>query len=293
MLLLALASVIAWTIEMKALMTERHARLRAHLSDAIGSADTASSRADQLCHACVRLLGVDGAAISLTADGSMLGTLGASNALSRQLGELQFTFGEGPGVDAVRDGGPVQAENLASPGEQRWLAHTASALRLGVGALFALPIGIPGSYMGVLDLYRRAPGPLRGHALVGALIAAEMAMRPVLDLVSAEATTAQTEDDLRWDGLASLTWVDVYRAAGMVMGGRARRGVGKGTRARLCARPHCERRCAGDPRRSFAAAIRQQGPPQRGHRQRLMPWPSLSAAAAGSWPPADPIGANE
>jgi hypothetical protein len=172
-----------------------------------------------LCRACVRLLGVDGAAICLMVDGSMLGILGASNGLSRQLGELEFSFGEGPCVDAVRHGGPVQAENLANPGEQRWLAHTASALGLGVGALFALPIGIPGSYVGVLDLYRRAPGALRGHALVGALIAAEMAMGPLLDLVSAEAATAaQTEDDLRWDGLASLAWIDVYRAAGMVMG---------------------------------------------------------------------------
>ena len=52
--------------------------------------------ADRLCEACVGLLEVDAAALSLILDGANTGTLGASGAPARLYDELQFTFGEGP-----------------------------------------------------------------------------------------------------------------------------------------------------------------------------------------------------
>ena len=62
----------------------------------MSGAESARGAADKLCHACVELLEVDGASVSLTLDGSTQGTFGSSGDMSRQLDELQFTFGEGP-----------------------------------------------------------------------------------------------------------------------------------------------------------------------------------------------------
>src|SRR5271156_2284924 len=57
--------------------------------------------ADFLCEACVVLLDVDAAAISLVFDGANSGTLGSSGAPARMYDELQFTFGEGPCLESV------------------------------------------------------------------------------------------------------------------------------------------------------------------------------------------------
>jgi ANTAR domain len=179
--------------------------------------DPQMSTADRLCHACVDLLEVDGAAISLMVDGSSQGTFGSSDGLSRQLDEFQFTFGEGPCMDAVR-GGPVFAANIADVAETRWPAFVGSAVGLGVGAVFALPISLANSYVGALDLYRHKPGPLLGNSLLGGLMAADLAALPLLDMISAEAALAASgRDEPAWKQLAALARVEVYQATGMVM----------------------------------------------------------------------------
>lgn len=193
------------------------AELRASLGGAMDNGDPTMSMADRLCHACVDLLDVDGAAISLMLEGSSQGTFGSSDGLSRQLDEFQFTYGEGPCMDAVRDG-PVFAANIADVAETRWPSLVGSALGLGIGALFALPISLANSYVGALDLYRHAPGPLLGNSLLGGLMAADLAALPLLDMISTEAELATSaEDEPVWKQLASLARVEVYQATGMVM----------------------------------------------------------------------------
>ncbi len=175
--------------------------------------------ADRLCRACVQLLEVDGAAISVMLEGSSQGTVGSSGELSRRLDELQFTFGEGPCIDAVRRGGPVIAENLADPREQRWPVYTGAVVGLGVRAVYALPIRLANSVVGALDLYRHRPGPLEADSRVGGVMAAELAVLPVLALLTAGADLLAVPDsDAAWDHLASLSRVEVYQATGMVMG---------------------------------------------------------------------------
>jgi hypothetical protein len=63
--------------------------------------------ADRLCEACVGLLDVDAAAISLVFDGANVGTLGASDPRARTYDELQFIVGEGPCLDSVARRRPV------------------------------------------------------------------------------------------------------------------------------------------------------------------------------------------
>ena len=63
--------------------------------------------ADQLCVACVMLFDVDAAAISAVFDGTNMGTVGVSSSSARRYDELQFTYGEGPCLDAVELRAPV------------------------------------------------------------------------------------------------------------------------------------------------------------------------------------------
>lgn len=194
-------------------------RLRDDLGRSMAGAATPLAAANQLCRACVDLLEVDGASISLVHAGTTRGTFGSSNEASRRLDELQFTFGEGPCLDAVRSGAPVVALDLDDPTEHRWPAFTGAALQQGVTKLLALPVAVARAPVGALDLYSSRSGPLPSHTLAGGLLAAELAALPLLDLMSTDvdwAAAAEGEGD-GWDQLASLERVEVYQATGMVM----------------------------------------------------------------------------
>ncbi|WP_261555713.1 GAF and ANTAR domain-containing protein [Frankia tisae] len=174
--------------------------------------------ADGLCRACVSLLGVDGAAVSVVRDGASTGTFGSSGALSRRLDELQFTLGEGPCLDAVREGRPALVPDLTLTAETRWPMFAGAVMAVGVRAVFALPVVLAGAPIGALDLFRHTPGPLGGEHLAGGLFAARLATLPLLDLASG---------DLNWEAagdsgegireFASLERVEVYQATGMIM----------------------------------------------------------------------------
>jgi hypothetical protein len=193
-------------------------RLRADLGEAMKDADSALAAADLLCHACVDLLEVDGASISLTAGGSTRGTFGSSGELSRRLDEYQFTFGEGPCLDAVREQRPVLVPDLADPAERRWPAFAGAVLEQGVHAVFALPVSIASSPVGAIDFFSKARGPLSDHVFAGGLLAAELAAVPLLELMTVGVDWDAGPDGRGWEQLASLERVEVYQATGMIVG---------------------------------------------------------------------------
>lgn len=176
-----------------------------------------SDLASQLCGACVELLAVDGAALSVIHAGAINGSFGASSALSRELDELQFTFGEGPCLDAVRDRGPVLVGDLEEV-HDRWPAFADAAIERGVRSIFALPVSVSGMPVGALDLYRTGTGKLDATGLTGGLIAAEFAALPLLDLLSGDLDAGvQDYGSSAWDELTSLSRMEVYQATGMVI----------------------------------------------------------------------------
>ena len=194
------------------------ARLRVSLGAALVGAATPLAAADRLCTACVDLIDVDGASISLIEAGAMQGTFGSSGELSRMFDELQFTYGQGPCLDAVRDNRPVTAANLDAPDEGRWPALTEAVLAHGIHAIYALPVTVKSLPIGALDLYRHRSGPLDGQALTGGLWAATLASLPLLDLMNADVDWQSAADGQDgWDQLASLERVEVYQATGMLI----------------------------------------------------------------------------
>lgn len=193
-----------------------------HMGAALGAAVAGAggplALADRLCRACVEQLDVDGAAISYVQGGSTRGTFGSSGELSRNLDELQFTFGEGPCLDAVRTGQPVFAPDLDDPDELRWPALLGAVRRSGVRAMFAMPVSLASSRVGALDLFRNQCGPLGRRELHGAMIAADLAALPLLDMITdAGDWDADKEMGDPWPEIASLERVEVYQATGMIM----------------------------------------------------------------------------
>ena len=198
------------------------ARVRALLGAAVVGVDPGIDTANRLCTACVDLLDVDGAAISLVADGRTQGTFGASSDLSRRLDEYQFTYGEGPCLDASRDRRAVLVPDLEAAGASRWPGFTDAVLADGVRAVFALPIMVTTVCVGALDLFRAAPGALSDTHLAGGVLAAELAALPLLDLagdVRGRDTATAGADEDGWTRLDELDRLEVHQATGMLIAG--------------------------------------------------------------------------
>ena len=127
--------------------------------------------AEQICRACVAGLDIDGAAISVLTASTLRETLCASDATAELLEDLQFSLGEGACIEAAATGRPVLVPDLNDPAQtSRWPIYAAAVVeQAGVGAVFALPLQWGAINLGVLDLYRRAPGSLSRTQLRDAL----------------------------------------------------------------------------------------------------------------------------
>ncbi|MDJ0340384.1 ANTAR domain-containing protein [Streptomyces sp. H10-C2] len=120
---------------------------------------------------CADVLGVDGIAISVAMDGTEL--LWFSDERSAQLDDLQFTLGEGPSVEATRDGSLNLETNLDRPLGERWPAFIPAAVEAGVLAVFAFPLRLGAICFGGMTGHRRRPGPLGEQAVSDALTIAD------------------------------------------------------------------------------------------------------------------------
>lgn len=191
--------------------------MRTGLGAAVSGASSGLPAANALCAACVDLLHVDGAAISMVHDGFSHGTFGASCEPSRRLDEYQFTYGQGPCLDAAASGAVVLAPDLDAASESRWPVFSEAVLGDGIRAVFALPVVLASVCVGALDLFREGPGPLGVDQLAGALVAAELAALPLLDLAAEVGAGTTPDDEDAWHAQQGLDRVEVYQATGMLV----------------------------------------------------------------------------
>jgi hypothetical protein len=177
-----------------------------------------SAAADKLCEACVTVLDVDAAAISLFADGANSGTLGASGPPARLYDELQFTLGEGPCMDSVLRGTPVLVDDLAESPLVRWAAYAPALLSRDVRGVFAIPVEVAGQYLAALNLFRAQPGPLAAGQLDVSMGVAELAAIPILDVLDqGNDASADNRDADASAELDALIRVEVTQATGMLI----------------------------------------------------------------------------
>jgi hypothetical protein len=132
--------------------------------------------------------------------------------VSSRLDDLQYTLGEGPGVDADRQGRPILEPELADRLVSRWMAFAPAALAAGARAVFAFPLQVGAVRVGAVTLYGGRPGRLSDDQHADALVMANVAALSVLTM-QAGAPLGVLAQDLA-NG-ASLLLV-VHQAAGMV-----------------------------------------------------------------------------
>jgi GAF domain-containing protein len=128
------------------------------------------------------------------------------------LEELQFSLGEGACVEAAVTGRPVLVADLHDTTEvSRWPIFAAAVVEQSdVGALFAVPLQWGAINLGVLDLYRRAPGLLSEAQLRDVMSATDLAALMFLGVRT-------DPGDGAWLDHSVHGRVEVHQATGMVL----------------------------------------------------------------------------
>jgi hypothetical protein len=166
----------------------------------------------KLCDIGVQLAAVTGGSIMLVTDDLLRGSLHATDAVSASLEELQFTLGEGPCLDAYRQGRPVLVHDLGTDDPHRWAGFTSAAVDLGAGAVFGFPVQVGVTRLGTLNLYRDRAGKLSDDQHADTLVMAEVMGRAVIDMQArAPAGTLATE----WEA-GNDFYLVVHQASGMM-----------------------------------------------------------------------------
>jgi hypothetical protein len=172
-----------------------------------GSAQDGWSHA--VCRVSAAALGVDAAALTLRGSVHTQEVLAATGPWAERLVERQYTVGEGPGMDAFLNGGPVLVPDL-DVAQVRWPGFVEEATRAGAGAMFAFPLQLGGMRFGLLELFRRKPGSLPQAAVTDAALLASLATEAVLDDAAEAARTGR-----QWPHPVD-SYQDVNVAIGMV-----------------------------------------------------------------------------
>jgi hypothetical protein len=114
----------------------------------------------------LRCGGVTGAAVSVFSAATAETLLSSTDSVARALEEAQFDLGEGPRWDAARTRLPVLVPELRESAFLRWPALAGVLAGLEVSALFVFPLTVGALDLGVVELYRDAPGALSGSELL-------------------------------------------------------------------------------------------------------------------------------
>ena len=166
---------------------------------------------DGVVAVCVDLLRVTGAGIALIGNGQHRGAIAVSDPGLAAVDELQFSLGEGPCLDADRQGRPVLEPDL-NRAQRQWPAWTPAAMAEGIHAAFAFPLQVGGAHLGALTLYRATPGDLTERDVGDALFLADLATGLLLDL---EAGTPPGSLPERLSDITAHR-AEVHQATGMI-----------------------------------------------------------------------------
>ncbi len=185
---------------------------RRQLRASIARGDGRTAGLLELCTAGVEITEVSGASIMLMIGDEPQAALCATNSVSELIEELQFTYGEGPCIDAHRRNISVAEPDLAAPSVPRWAAFSRGAVAEGVRAVFGFPIQVGTIRLGALNLYRDASGPLTDDQHSDALIVAESSARTI---IATQAGAAPGALGAELEAGTALRFV-VHQATGMV-----------------------------------------------------------------------------
>ncbi|MET0416955.1 MAG: GAF and ANTAR domain-containing protein [Actinoplanes sp.] len=170
-----------------------------------------AARLRQICRDAAGELSASGVGLSVLAVNGVHGMAAASDPATERIEELQFTFGEGPCVDAHAASRPLLIPDLAEVAMGRWPVYGPAAHEAGIRAVFAFPLQFGATRLGVLDVFRTTIGGLTQSELGQALLFADRAVTALLD-IQESATPERDGLDEALDHHAAL-----FQAQGMVM----------------------------------------------------------------------------
>ena len=178
---------------------------------AVAFARAVATPTSGLCTACVEVLDVSGAGITVMG-GGQAGPLCVSSERMASLEDLQFTMGVGPCQDAYVSGRPVHAARFDAATFARWPSFIDEARGSGIGGVFAYPLSTSGARVGVLTLYQDQEGELRTGQRDDSLALADVLTETVLSLQ--DASPAGVLADGLQDAVAYRA--EIHQASGMV-----------------------------------------------------------------------------
>ncbi|ANZ41859.1 hypothetical protein BBK82_43950 [Lentzea guizhouensis] len=191
---------------------ERPAEVPAGIaSDATARGAAMSSEA--ACEACVALLGVSGAQVTVLKGKGRGESRCSTNQIGTLLENMRFTLGEGPCEDTLRSGATVLVDDLDSwENHHRWPLFTLSAAATGARAMFSFPLRSGAILLGSLVLHRTSPGPLTPEQVADAHVVTDIVMSSVLD----ELARARVDVRVPAPHGTPLDRAEVHQAVGMV-----------------------------------------------------------------------------
>jgi GAF domain-containing protein len=128
----------------------------------------------RLCRAAARALHAVGAGVTVMTGQGARGFMAASDPSTQRLEELQFTTGEGPCVDAYAQRRPVLVPDLDDHAMTRWPGYAPAVHAAGVRGVFAFPLHIGATRLGIFDIFRTRAGTLADVDLTLALTFADV-----------------------------------------------------------------------------------------------------------------------
>jgi hypothetical protein len=189
--------------------SDRLLRILTKLHDGSDNSEVVPER---LCEVSASVAGATGAGITVMSDNYQHGAVCHSNAVSALIDDLQFSLGEGPGLDAYFRTRPILEPDLIAPETIRWAAFTRSAVAAGARAIFGFPLRVGDFRIGALNLYRDEPGNLDEDQHADTLVMAGVAARAILAM---QVDHALYEMDAQLE-LQSKFRLVVHQASGMV-----------------------------------------------------------------------------
>jgi len=171
----------------------------------------------RLARACVRVLPVAGAGLSAMADPDLRLPIGASDDVAGFVERLQFTYGEGPCLQAYRTGQPqmIPAWELAS----RWPEMNRDLTAITpYRAVASVPLIDGATRLGALDLYLEQPAGLdpmdRRAAFTVAACISQALVSARIFTVAAQRADPTPGADGHTDPMASR--IQVWKAMGLL-----------------------------------------------------------------------------
>jgi len=192
----------AWT-------TARQAMSAAVADESLSGLPAALQR---ICRAATSSLPLSGAVVQVITEAREVAVLASSDPASRLLGEITFTVGEGPCLDAFTMGRPVLVPDLLGEGHRRWPGYVSAIREGGLRATYALPLHVGAVRLGVLELYGARVHSLSTAELSLSLVFAHVATDILLEPPSG--SSAELLGDRSGEGLGH--WVEIHQAQGMV-----------------------------------------------------------------------------